>query len=41
MEVIMGSVATLFFRPDWSHDITNYLGVNNGWVKIAEGKDKN
>ncbi|WP_278506678.1 hypothetical protein [Ligilactobacillus animalis] len=33
---VVGSTATWFIRTDWSHDTSDYYGVNNGWVKIGE-----
>ena len=32
-----GSTAGWFIRTDWSHDLMPYYGINNSWVKLAEG----
>ena len=33
-----GSQAGWFIRTDWSHDSMDYWGIDNGWIKLAEGK---
>lgn len=33
-----GSQAAWFIRTDWSHDSMAYWGIDNGWIKLAEGK---
>lgn len=36
--VAEGSTAAWFVRTDWSHDSMDYWGIDNGWIKLAEGK---